>query len=71
MEWDLRQHHDADGPYLKLLPFEYWQRNCFSAIESGEREVGSVAELLGGADNIYRPIFRISTRVSPKCRRGC
>jgi hypothetical protein len=31
---------------------EYWQRNCFSAIESGEREVGSVVELLGGADNI-------------------
>jgi hypothetical protein len=31
---------------------EYWRRNCFSAIESGEREVGSVVELLGGADNI-------------------
>jgi predicted TIM-barrel fold metal-dependent hydrolase len=52
IEWDLRQHRDADAPYLKLSPFEYWQRNCFSAIESGEREVGSVAELLGGADNI-------------------
>ena len=52
MEWDLRQHHDADAPYLKLSPLEYWQRNCFSAIESGEREVGSVVELLGGADNI-------------------
>jgi hypothetical protein len=52
IEWDLRQHHDADAPYLKLSPLEYWQRNCFSAIESGEREVGSVAELLGGADNI-------------------
>src|SRR3981189_2168614 len=35
-----------------MTPNEYWQRNCFSAIESGEREVGSVAELLGGADNI-------------------
>jgi hypothetical protein len=35
-----------------MSPLEYWQRNCFSAIESGEREVGSVAELLGGADNI-------------------
>ena len=32
MEWDLRQHHDADGPYLKLSPFKYWQRNRFSAI---------------------------------------
>jgi hypothetical protein len=52
IEWDLRQHHDADAPYLKMSPLEYWQRNCFSAIESGEREVGSVAELLGGADNI-------------------
>jgi hypothetical protein len=52
MEWDLRQHHDSDAPYLKLTPQEYWQRNCFSAIESGEREVGSVVELLGGADNI-------------------
>ena len=52
IEWDLRQHHDADAPYLKLTPLEYWQRNCFSAIESGEREVGSVVELLGGADNI-------------------
>ena len=35
-----------------MSPFEYPERNCFSAIESGEREVGSVAELLGGADNI-------------------
>ena len=52
IEWDLRQHHDSDAPYLKLSPLEYWQRNCFSAIESGEREVGSVVELLGGADNI-------------------
>ena len=52
IEWDLRQHHDADAPYLKLSPFEYWQRNCFSAIESGEREVGATVELLGGADNI-------------------
>ena len=41
-----------DAPYLKPTPNEYWQRNCFSAIESGEREVGSVVELLGGADNI-------------------
>jgi len=52
IEWDLRQHHDSDAPYLKLSPIEYWQRNCFSAIESGEREVGSVVELLGGADNM-------------------
>ena len=52
IEWDLRQHHDSDAPYLKLSPLEYWQRNCFSAIESGEREVGSVVELLGGADNM-------------------
>src|SRR5262249_48153494 len=52
IEWDLRQHHDSDAPYLKLSPFEYWQRNCFSAIESGEREVGATVELLGGADNI-------------------
>jgi hypothetical protein len=50
IEWDLRQHREADAPYLS--PLEYWQRNCFSAIESGEREVGSVVELLGGADNI-------------------
>jgi hypothetical protein len=54
-EWDLRQHHDADGPISNSHHFEYWQRNCFSAIESGEREVGSVAELLGGADNICVP----------------
>jgi predicted TIM-barrel fold metal-dependent hydrolase len=52
IEWDLRQHHDSDAPYLKLSPLEYWQRNCFSAIESGEKEVGSVVELLGGADNM-------------------
>jgi hypothetical protein len=52
IEWDLRQHQEADAPYLKLTPNEYWQRNCFSAIESGEREVGSVVDLLGGADNI-------------------
>jgi predicted TIM-barrel fold metal-dependent hydrolase len=41
-----------EAPYLKLSPLEYWQRNCFSAIESGEREVGATVELLGGAENI-------------------
>src|SRR5579875_3548058 len=52
IEWDLRQHQEADAPYLKLSPFEYWQRNCFSAIESGEREVGAVVQLLGGAERL-------------------
>ena len=63
IEWDLRQHHDADAPYLKLTPLEYWQRNCFSAIESGEREVGSVVELLGRRRQHLRverlPAFRL------------
>ncbi len=52
IEWDLRQHKDADAPYLKLTSLEYWRRQCFSAIESGEKEVGAVVELLGGADTI-------------------
>ena len=41
IEWDLRQHHDSDAPHLKLLAREYWQRNCFSAIESGDPLLGS------------------------------
>lgn len=52
MEWDLRQHKEADAAFLTKSPFEYWNNNCFSAIESGEREVGSIVELLGSADNI-------------------
>jgi hypothetical protein len=52
IEWDLRQHQDADAPFLKLSPQEYWSRNCFSAIEGSEREVGSVVELLGGAETL-------------------
>jgi uncharacterized protein len=72
IEWDLRQHHDADAPYLKLSPFEYWQRNCFSAIESGEREWGRSPSFSAAPTiSACRPIFRFSTRVSPKCRRGC
>ncbi|GIX47364.1 MAG: amidohydrolase [Candidatus Tectimicrobiota bacterium] len=52
MEWDLRQHKEADAPYLKLSPFEYWRRNCFSAVEGSEREIGAIVELLGGAETL-------------------
>lgn len=52
MEWDLRQHHEADAPFLKLSPLEYWRRNCFSAVEGSEREIGSVVALLGGAETL-------------------
>lgn len=52
MEWDLRQHKDTEGAFMTMGVFDYWRKHCFSAIESGEREVGSVVELLGSADNI-------------------
>ncbi len=52
MELDLRQHQDSDASFLTMSLFDYWKQNCFSAIESGEREVGSVVELLGSPDNI-------------------
>ena len=35
----------------RLVPPAF-RRLCFSAIESGEREVGATVELLGGAENI-------------------
>lgn len=51
MLWDLRQHK-ADAAILTKEPLDYWRDHCFSAVESGEPEIGSVVELLGSADNI-------------------
>ena len=72
IEWDLRQHHDSDAPYLKLTPFEYWQRNCFSAIESGEREVGATVSSCSAepTTSACRATSRISTRAFPRSRHG-
>jgi predicted TIM-barrel fold metal-dependent hydrolase len=48
MELDL-PYHRADAPYLKLTPLEYWKRNCFSTIQSGEHTLGGIIDYLGDA----------------------
>jgi len=50
MQWDL-QHHGGEAPLLKRPVLEYWQRNCFSAIEGTEKHIGHVIESVG-ADNL-------------------
>jgi uncharacterized protein len=52
MESDLEDYREADAPFLKLSPFEYWRRNCFATIEGRERDVGPTVELLGGAETL-------------------
>ena len=52
IEWDLRQHHQADAPYLKLSP-----RSTGSATASRRSRAASArsarsSNCLGGADNI-------------------
>ena len=46
MQWDI-QNHKANVPFLKLTTLEYWQRNCFSAIEGTETDIGATVQLIG------------------------
>jgi predicted TIM-barrel fold metal-dependent hydrolase len=47
IEWDYPQYHDSHAPYLSLTPKEYFQRNCWAAVEGSEPEIEATAGLIG------------------------
>lgn len=47
IEWDYPQYRDSHAPYLSLTPREYFQRNCWAAVEGSEPEIESTARLIG------------------------
>jgi predicted TIM-barrel fold metal-dependent hydrolase len=47
IEWDYPQYHDSHAPYLSLTPKEYFQRNCWAAVEGSEPEIEPTARLIG------------------------
>ena len=47
IEWDYPQYHDSHAPYLSLTPKEYFQRNCWAAVEGSEPEITATAGLIG------------------------
>ncbi|HEX2830934.1 MAG TPA: amidohydrolase family protein [Burkholderiales bacterium] len=47
IEWDYPQFRDSHAPYLTLTPKEYFQRNCWAAVEGSEPEIESTAALMG------------------------
>tara|TARA_Y100001960_G_scaffold316860_1_gene384410 strand:- start:113 stop:631 length:519 start_codon:yes stop_codon:yes gene_type:complete len=47
IEWDYPQYRDSHAPYLSLTPREYFQRNCWAAVEGSEPEIEATAGLIG------------------------
>ena len=47
IEWDYPQYRDSHAPYLSLTPKEYFQRNCWAAVEGSEPEIEATASLIG------------------------
>ncbi len=47
IEWDYPQYRDSHAPYLRLLPREYFRRNCWAAVEGSEPEIEATAGLIG------------------------
>jgi len=47
IEWDYPQYRDTHAPYLSLTPKEYFQRNCWAAVEGSEPEIEPTAGLIG------------------------
>ncbi|MBT7759208.1 MAG: amidohydrolase family protein [Rhodospirillaceae bacterium] len=47
IEWDYPQYRDSHAPYLSLTPREYFQRNCWAAVEGSEPEIQATAGLIG------------------------
>ena len=72
IEWDLRQHHDVDAPYLSCR-----RRNTGSATASRRSRAASARSARWSncwavrTTSACRAISRISIRASPKCRAGC
>ena len=47
IEWDYPQYQQTHAPYLSLTPKEYFQRNCWAAVEGSEPEIEATASLIG------------------------
>ena len=47
IEWDYPQYQKTHAPYLSLTPKEYFQRNCWAAVEGSEPEIEATAGLIG------------------------
>ena len=47
IEWDYPQYRDSHAHYLSLTPKEYFQRNCWAAVEGSEPEIAPTAGLIG------------------------
>jgi uncharacterized protein len=47
IEWDYPQYRQSHAPYLSLTPKEYFQRNCWAAVEGSEPEIEATASLIG------------------------
>ena len=47
IEWDYPQYRQSHAPYLSLTPKEYFQRNCWAAVEGSEPEIAATASLIG------------------------
>ncbi|NIO08756.1 MAG: amidohydrolase family protein, partial [Deltaproteobacteria bacterium] len=47
IEWDYANYRDSHAPYLSLTPKEYFQRNCWAAVEGSEPEIEATAKLIG------------------------
>ena len=47
IEWDYPNYRDSHAPYLSLTPREYFQRNCWAAVEGSEPEIEGTAKLIG------------------------
>ena len=46
IEWDYPQYRDTHAPYLSLTPKEYFERNCWAAVEGSEPEIEATAGLI-------------------------
>ena len=47
IEWDYPQYRDTHAPYLSLTPREYFERNCWAAVEGSEPEIEATASVIG------------------------
>lgn len=47
IEWDYANYRDSHAPYLSMTPKEYFQRNCWAAVEGSEPEIEHTARLIG------------------------
>lgn len=47
IEWDYPNYRSSHAPYLTLTPREYFQRNCWAAVEGSEPEIEPTANLIG------------------------